>query len=77
MQEIPAIIENRIDPPIGLFTVAPIKKPTIPTIIIMITEIIVLNFFICISPSQFRFVSQTIIPQTCEKSTAQGGKKAE
>ena len=46
MQAIPAIIENRIVPAIGSFKKAPMKKPTIPAMTIIMTDATVLNFFI-------------------------------
>ena len=45
MQEIPAIIENSIAPFSPSFIAAPIKIPTIPAMIIMISDTTVLNFF--------------------------------
>ena len=49
MQAIPAIIENRIVPAIGSFKKAPMKKPTIPAMTIIMTDATVLNFFITIN----------------------------
>ena len=45
-QEIPAIIENKNAPPNALSKAAPIKKPAVPAITIVITAATVLNFFI-------------------------------
>ncbi len=45
---IPEIIENKIAPPKLLSNAEPIKKPMIPTRIIIMTETIVLSFFILI-----------------------------
>ena len=45
MQAIPAIIENKIAPPIASSKIPPKKRPTIPARHIMITDTMVLNFF--------------------------------
>ena len=57
MQEIPAIIENSIAPFSPSFIAAPIKIPTIPAMIIMISDTTVLNFFIFTPPvnSQYAY----------------------
>ena len=53
---IPEIIENKIAPPKLLSKVEPMKKPMIPTRIIIMTETIVLSFFILIYLHKFRFI---------------------
>ena len=55
MHPIPEIIENKIAPPKLLSKVEPMKKPTIPTRIIIMTETMVLSFFIltCLHKSRF------------------------
>lgn len=57
MQTIPAIIENRIAPPIALFIVAPISA-----IIIAITETMIMNFFMRNSPPQIPIYLLHIYP---------------
>ena len=49
MQPMPAIIEKSIAPPIPSVTAEPAKKPAIPASIMIITETVVLSFFICFS----------------------------
>ena len=56
MHPIPEIIENKIAPPKLLSRVEPMKKPTIPTKIIIMTETIVLSFFILIYLHKPRFI---------------------
>ena len=50
MHPIPEIMENKIAPPKLLSKVEQMKKPILPKRIIIMTETIVLSFFILIPP---------------------------
>ncbi len=56
MHPIPEIMENKIAPPKLLSKVEPMKKPTIPTRVIIMTETMVLSFFILIYLHKHRFI---------------------
>ena len=70
MQAIPAIIENRIVPAIGSFKKAPMKKPTIPAMTIIMTDATVLNFFFppSIPISQFQKLAFIVLFHSYQNS---------
>ena len=74
MQPMPAIIEKSIAPPIPSVTAEPAKKPAIPASIMIITETVVLNFFICCKtkPTVVPLKIQASHDITKQKSTPAG-----
>lgn len=73
MQAIPAIMENKIAPPVASPHNAPRKKPAIPAAAITIPETTVRNFFMLRTPFQpenYRFRISPMVPITSPSEKA-------